>query len=138
MNKYKLNFNHLGLAVKDKSDAILFLKNLGYNIQDEIFESEQNVNIIMCTSEKMPNVEIIYGADNDKKSPLKSILKEKQELIYHMCYETGNIKESLDLIEKDNIRVICISQPKKSIIFKEKFISFYYIKGFGLIEIIHS
>jgi len=42
----------------------------------------------------------------------------------------------LQKLKKDSIKSICVSNPKPAILFKGANVSFYYIIGFGLIEII--
>ncbi len=134
MNKYDLKFNHLGLAVKNKPKAINFLLGLGYNINSEIYDPLQKVMLTMCTNKEHPNVELICSAEEN--GPLDIILKTREAQIYHMCYSTENLKKVLNKFSLNNIRVICISSPKKAVLFGDNEVSFYYIGGFGLVEIL--
>ncbi|MBI4373556.1 MAG: VOC family protein [Deltaproteobacteria bacterium] len=135
-NRYQLTFHHLGLAVNDRPKALHFLKGLGYAIGDEIFDPLQNVNLTMCRSQTMPDVEVV--SQSDGPSPLDNILKQNKDLIYHCCYSTPDLKATLVNIEQDQNKFICISPPKPAVLFSGKLVSFYLIKGFGIIEILED
>lgn len=136
MEKYGLRFHHIGLALKNPEKAVHFLKGLGYTIGETIYDQHQNANLIMCTGKTMPTIEIIFS--NGKSGPLNSILATRDEMIYHLCYTSNDIEESLKQLKDDSNRVICVSPAKPAILFNNELVSFYMIKGFGLIEIIES
>jgi len=131
-----LKFHHLGFATKNNEKALLFISSLEYKICKKAYDSIQNVNLIFCKHKSMPNIEIIYPAKTE--GPLKSILKNRSELIYHQCYTTTNLARSLDAIKKNGIRIITISKPVNAILFDNRKVSFYYVGGFGLIEILET
>lgn len=135
MDKYGLKFHHLGLATRKSEKAVNFLKGLGYSISNSLFDPAQNVNLIMCKHPAMPDVEIIYPA----QSPgfLDTVLKYSSESFYHLCYTSDNLSDSLEKINTEN-RVITISERKPAILFSDKFVSFYVIAGFGIIEILEG
>lgn len=135
-NRYHLAFHHLGLAVSNQAKALNFLRGLGYSIGEEIFDPEQNVNLVMCRSQTMPDVEVV--SPSDRPSPLDNILEKNKDLIYHCCYVTPDLKTALMNIEQDQNKFICISPPKPAILFSGKLVSFYLIRGFGIIEIIED
>jgi len=134
MNKYELTFHHLGLAVKHPEKAISLLEGLGYDIGPTVKDNLQNVNLVLCTSQSMPSIEVI--SETETAGPLASILSLKSSMIYHVCYETESLANSLDAIKRDNHRVIPISQPKPAVLFSGRHVSFYHIDGFGMIEIL--
>lgn len=136
MNKYGLTFNHLGLAVSNQAKALNFLKGLGYHIGDEVFDPEQNVNLVLCRSQTMPDVEVV--SQSKQPSPLDNILKKNRDLIYHACYTTDNLKDTLSSVEQDQNKFICILPPKPAILFSGKLVSFYLVNGFGIIEIMEN
>lgn len=135
MNKYGLEFHHFGLAVTKPDKAIPFLKGLNYSIGEHIYDNLQNVNLVFCTHDLMPDVEIIYRADS--AGPLDNLLKKNTEIIYHLCYSCSDLKSSLKGIQLEH-RFITISEPKPAILFKNKMVSFYKILGFGMIEIVEE
>jgi methylmalonyl-CoA/ethylmalonyl-CoA epimerase len=134
-NIFNLRFHHFGLAVKKTEKAISFLGNLGYSMGEKIYDELQNVNLIMCSHKDMPDVEIIYPAKYP--GPLEKILRDSPEIIYHLCYVCDRLEYSLAQIRKLH-RVIEVSHPKPAILFDGKNVSFYYIQGFGIIEIIED
>jgi len=134
MNNYGLNFHHLGLAVKQHEKTVKFLNNFGYNVGDIIYDEKQNVNLIWCENLSQPNIEIIFPSHS--KGPLDNYFRFKNELIYHICYTTHNLINSIELIKKSGNRIITVAPPKQAILFNNNKVSFYNIVGFGLIEIL--
>lgn len=135
MDKYGLKFHHLGLATKKCEKAVSFLTGLGYSVSESVFDSIQNVNLIMCTHPSMPDIEIIYPAKTS--GDLDIVLKDNSESFYHICYTCKNLSDSLERIRAEN-RVITISERKPATLFSNKFVSFYIVAGFGIIEILEE
>jgi len=135
MNKYGLTFHHLGLATFNSNKTIEFVSGLGYSIGETIYDQNQKIDLTLCTSQKMPDIEIVAKKDNN--GPLEAILKKDVEHIYHTCYETTNLEQSLDAIKTNN-RVILVTKPTIAQLFLPKYVSFYLINGFGLIELLSS
>lgn len=138
MNKYNLDFHHLGLAVMTPGKAETFLRDLGYSINKPVYDPLQNINLIWCESEIMPSVELIYSSSDDSVNPLRNILKNTTEMIYHTCYETEDAGEAIASMKSNSIRVIGISKPKPAILFEGRKVSFYKVDGFGVIEILEK
>ena len=128
-----IKFHHFGLALRDFEVALRFYRNLNYDISKPIVDKIQNVELIMCTSKTSPSVELIKPVN--KKSPINNYLSKNNEIIYHTCYEIKNYEEGIEKLFSKN-RAICISKPKPAILFGYRFVSFYYIKGVGIIEIL--
>ena len=130
-----LEFHHFGLAVKDPHKAISFLALIGYEIGDSVYDPKQKAILQLCVSDKMPAVELVYAKKTDN-SPLKSILKTNDELCYHYCYSTENIENTVQILKQHSLKAICISKPKPAILFNNRNVAFYYIRGFGIIELL--
>ncbi len=128
----KIKFHHFGLALNNFTEALKFYSNLGYNCSNTIVDNIQNVELIMCTSNYFPSVELIKPIND--QSPIINYLNKNNELIYHVCYEITEM-EILKTLFAGN-RAICISKPKTAILFNNRLVSFYYIKNIGLIEIL--
>jgi Glyoxalase/Bleomycin resistance protein/Dioxygenase superfamily len=135
INKFGLDFHHFGLAVAKPEKAVLFLKDLHYNVGDSIYDDLQNVNLIMCNHENMPNVELIYPAN--KPGPLDIWLKDNSEIIYHLCYSCTDLELTLKQLRLKH-RVMTVSAPKPAILFSGERVSFYKVQGFGIIEILEN
>ena len=137
MNAFGLAFHHLGLATKTPALAAGFLKGLGYRIGPEMFDPQQNVNLMMCEHTTMPAVEIISPAGG--KGPVSGLLATHSSgLIYHSCFTTDDLKASLQKLENAGLRILCVAPPKPALLFEERAVSFYQINGFGLIEILET
>jgi Glyoxalase/Bleomycin resistance protein/Dioxygenase superfamily len=134
-NQFVLEFHHFGLAVRKSDKAIAFLANLNYSIGNSIYDELQNVNLIMCCHQIMPDVELIYPSESP--GPLDGWLKEQSEIIYHLCYTCLDLEFTLTQLRAKH-RVMTISAPKPAILFGDRKVSFYKVQGFGIIEILEN
>ena len=134
MNTYNLTFHHLGLAVASPHKAKGFLQGLGYQIGEECYDELQQVNLIMCNHQEMPDVEIIFPGQTP--GPIDRILALRDAGIYHMCYTTPSLAITLADIKQAGNRLLCISPPTPAVLFGGQRVSFYMVTGFGLIEIL--
>ena len=127
-------FHHYGLAVKEFNNAVIFYENIGYSTTKIIYDKQQKVNLIYCTKYKNPSIELIKPTSKD--SPVTNFLKMSNEMIYHTCYEITKKTDINRLFSKT--RTICVSEPKPAILFNNLLVSFYYVQGVGVIEILHN
>jgi methylmalonyl-CoA/ethylmalonyl-CoA epimerase len=134
MLRYQLTFDHLGLATKSPAKAIAFLQGLGYATLAPVHDPLQQVNLVLCSHAAMPSVEVIYP--DASAGPLESVLATNNEAFYHLCYRSPDVTASLAAISADGHRVLTVSAPKPAILFDGRQVSFYMVRGFGLIEII--
>lgn len=128
-------FHHIGIAVKDFKASVRFYTGLGYEASEPVMDKYQNVELVMLKSDTFPNIELIKPVDEN--SPVNNYLKNYNETIYHFCYETNDLKETLDILSKD-YRVLCISKPKPAVLFDGSKVSFYYIKDVGIVEFLEK
>jgi len=133
---FGLGFHHLGLAVRKPDSATDFLYRLGYRIGKVVLDVEQNVNLVRCAHSVMPSIELVYPTDTS--GPVSELLERAGESVYHTCYETSDVKASVDAIETAGHRVVCVRTAKPAILFGGREVSFYYVGGFGLIELLSS
>jgi hypothetical protein len=138
INPSGLRFHHLGLAVRRPRDAARFLAGLGYDMDEPVFDPEQNVNLILCRHRgAMPTVEIIYPAEG--KSPIDALVNARPDgIVYHMCYLTDDLSATLAWMEQNGVRAICKVPPTPAVLFGGCPVSFYDIVGMGLCEIIET
>ena len=129
---YKVaDFHHFGLAVKEFERPIRFYNTIGYNCSAPIRDDLRGVELVMCTSEHLPNIELIRPIDD--QSPIKNYLKNSNEVIYHTCFEVESVEKTLEII-KNKSRVILVSKPTPAVLFDNRCVSFYYIQNVGLFE----
>ncbi|MDX9943116.1 MAG: VOC family protein [Bacteroidales bacterium] len=128
-----MEFHHFGLAVFDFEPAAGFFKRLGYRIGFPVADPLQNVELVMCTSDNQPGVELIKALNEE--SPVWPFLRKNNEMIYHACYRVKNIQQAMQE-QFNGLRVITISPPKPAIMFLGGTVAFYFVKGIGLIELL--
>lgn len=136
MDQFGLTFHHMGLALRKEDEALKFLSGLGYDLGNKVYDPEQKVFLRLCTKETQPAVELV--TKGDEESPLDNILKKYSWLVYHTCYETKDLDASLQSMEKYGIRALPVAPRKPAVLFGGRYVSFYTIMGFGLIEILES
>jgi hypothetical protein len=130
----QLKFHHFGLALKSDADALLFLEALEYTISDLVYDPHQNVNLRLCEHPSQPDIEIVLPGDGP--GPLTPILRRYEGLIYHTCYESADPAAYLQALDELGIDYAEVAPPKPAILLGGRLVSFYQIKGFGLIELI--
>jgi hypothetical protein len=126
-------FHHMGLAVKDDSAALILLGALGYTWGERVFDPRQNVNLRLCTAPGRPSVEIVQpGAEGP--SPVDGMISSYNAMIYHTCYETGDLTATLTEMKRLGLRFVRISPPTPAVLFGGRRVSFYKVQGVGIIE----
>jgi methylmalonyl-CoA/ethylmalonyl-CoA epimerase len=136
MQNFGLTFHHFGLATRTPDKAVAFLRGLGYEIGETIYDPLQKVNLIMCPSESMPSVEVIFPSD--EPGPLAAILADRNESFYHMCYRSRDRLASVNALKHAGHRVVQVAAPQPAILFENKHVSFHLVRGFGMIEILED
>lgn len=132
MNKFGLEFHHIGLATDNFELTLKILKKLGYKTKSIKFNKNYNVKNAICISKTHPTIEIV--SKKSGKSVIDNILKKNKQLVYHICYICDNFKECYKKFKKNNIEIIKISKSYISP-FEKVDSSFFYINGIGIIEI---
>ncbi len=132
----QLSFHHFGLAVSKPESALALLQAMGYVCGEVLREPIQNVNLILCTHAGAPDVEIIFPTETP--GPVDAILAKSRERIYHLCYETEEPEGVVAAIEAQGLRVLCVSPPQPALLFRNRKVSFHYVEGFGLIELLEK
>jgi hypothetical protein len=136
MNRFGLDFHHLGLAVAQPDRAFDLLTGLGYRIGPSVFDPVQMVRLALCRHPQMPDVEIV--TPSHAASPIDRLLRRNGSLIYHVCYRTASISATLAALDHDGFNVISVSEPKPAILFGGRDVAFYSVDGFGLVELLQD
>lgn len=134
MDHFGLRFHHIGLATASPDVSLKFLHGLGYVHGASILDPEQNVRLVLCTHAQMPSMELV--SPTDTPGPLAGILESGSEVFYHVCYETDDIMKSLASFKAAGHRVVCVAPRKPAVLFGGRHVSFYRVRGFGLIELL--
>lgn len=133
MDSSVLAFHHLGLAVRHPVRALTWLRLLGYEIGPTVRDDLQRVNLALCTSSTMPAVEVV--SKTEEPGPLDKILDRNESQMYHLCYEVDNLESALAAIGGAR-RPYCVVPQTPAILFGGRLVSFYYLDGFGLVEML--
>ena len=136
MQRFGLTFDHFGLATRDAKPTLAFLRGLGYRTPEAVHDLLQHVNLVLCEHPSMPTVEVIFAAD--ESGPLDAILAQQPQSIYHLCYRSRELTTTLEAIKAAGHRTMVVSSPKPAVLFDQRRVSFYMVRGFGLIEIIEE
>ena len=141
MEKFGLKFHHIGLAAFKPEASAAFLAGMGYAVGETVFDPVQNVNLIMCAGGGgMPDIEIISPPGNGRPSPVDAIVEacKTRGTLYHLCYETASVEETLAAIQDGGHKVFPVAEPAPATLFGGKKAGFDLIKGFGMIELLED
>jgi catechol 2,3-dioxygenase-like lactoylglutathione lyase family enzyme len=133
-----LRFHHLGLAVPDPEPAARFLRAQGYTASATVFDPMQAANLALWSHPAAPAVELICPATAGQGAVASILAVRPEGLVYHLCYTTRDLDDSLERIERAGLRPFEVRPPKPAVLFGGAPVCFYLILGFGLIEIIEG
>ncbi len=133
-SRYGLVFHHFGLAARAVEEVRIFLSGLGYRIGPLVVDPEQSVRVAMCAGDGLPAIELVLPSGAE--GPLAGILKNRESLLYHACFATKDAEASLAAIARDGLQTILVSPAKPAVLFGGRPVSFHYVSGFGLIELL--
>lgn len=136
MTGHGLSFDHFGLATRDPERTLSVLRGLGYDAPPAIHDPLQGVNLVLCKHPAMPAVEVIYSDGND--GPLDAMLAQQPQSVYHLCFRSNDLTATLKSLKAEGQRVVTVSPPKPAVLFGGREVSFYMVRGFGLIEILEG
>lgn len=137
MNSFGLAFHHLGLAVRKPQSALTFVRGLGYSAGPQVFDAEQNVNLILCVHATQPAIEII--SPGGSVGPVDRLVgRYMNGIVYHPCFHSRDIGASLTSLGDAGLRPVCIVPPKPAALFGGARVAFYDVPGIGLVELIEE
>lgn len=126
-----MKFHHIGIATKDISKTLLYIKSVYddiENITDIIYDELQQANLCMVTLQDGTNIELVSG------SQVSTYVKKRIQL-YHTCWEVDNINKCIE--KHVNAGSILISAPKVAILFNNRKVAFLYSE-LGLMELLEK
>jgi hypothetical protein len=136
MEGFGLTFDHLGLATSEADRTLAFLRDLGYSTPSPVHDPLQKVQLVLCRHPSMPVIEVVF--DSDREGPLEAILARQPQAIYHMCFRSKDLSATLLALKRAGHRAVTVVQPKPAPLFGGLPVSFYFVRHFGLIEIIED
>jgi len=123
-------FHHLGVATDSIEQTILFIEQ-NFNIikkTDIIFDTLQDANLCMLTTEEGTNIELVSG------KTVQRFIK-KQQFLYHTCWEVEDIEKSINSLYDSG--ALLISPAKEAILFNNRKVAFMH-SALGIIELLEK
>lgn len=136
MSTTRLTFHHLGMAVLRPEKAHNSLRTLGYQIGKEVYDDEQKVYVQMCSSAAFPAIELVHSESDD--GPIAVFTELQDETIYHICFETDSIDDTVNEWRAAGIRMIRIKAKTPAPLFERRNVAFYQVEGMGVVELLES
>lgn len=136
MEQFGLRFHHIGMAVRSTEKVSQFLRALGYQLGEPVYDPLQKVNLAMCRHVSMPEIEMVWPGSG--QSPVDNLLKRQDSAMYHFCYVAAEPEASLAAMEAAGMEVLAVAPPHPAVLFGGSEVSFYSVSGVGLIELIHG
>lgn len=118
-----VEFDHVGLAVRSMPADLE---------KQKIFDPLQHVNVAFININGL-RVELVEPVG--ERSPVVNLLKKNQSL-YHLCFRTRNIPESLEKAKENGFH--CIAKPVEAVAFGNKNIVWLYSRQYGLVELVEN
>ena len=130
-------FHHFGLATRNMAQSAAFLTAGGYRIGEWVFDPEQSVTLAFAEHPSMPSVELIAAKDG-VPSPVDNLLKSAAAAVYHLGYGCVSLETAVEELKTGGFRAMRVSPPKPAILFGGARVAFYFIREFGLVELIEE
>ncbi len=129
-----MKVHHIGYAVKNLDEAFNIFKLLGFEKENEkVIDDKRNVKILFIHNREY-RIELIESLGEN--SPIRNILKKSGSTPYHLCYESENILEDIELLKNNNF--ILISELSESRAINDKKVCFLYNKQIEIIELVEK
>jgi methylmalonyl-CoA/ethylmalonyl-CoA epimerase len=101
--------DHIGIAVRDLSDATKRYSDIGFQIKDQEEVPTEKVKVAFITIGES-HIELLQPTDSE--SPIAKFIKKRGEGIHHIAIEVENIEERLSMLKHNGVRLID-EKPRK-------------------------
>lgn len=95
--------DHIGIAVNSLDDALRFYETLGVKASSREEVQSQKVKVAFIKF-GASNVELLEPTSEE--SPIAKFLEKKGEGIHHICYEVDNLKEALETMKTNGVKLL--------------------------------
>jgi len=127
-------FHHIGIATANIERTAVFYLEAGYTQTPVIYDPIQQVNICFLSRNSAPLIELV--SPFTEASPVTEIIRKSGVTPYHICYEVGDIYDSILKLKKK--RFLPLFNPIPAAALENRLICFLYNMDFGLIELLQS
>ncbi|WP_276929320.1 VOC family protein [Herbinix luporum] len=127
-----MKIHHIGYLVEDINTATEEFQELGYTLKNQvIYDNTRKIYISFLTN----NNYLIELIQPTEESPgLSKMLKKNGSMPYHICYETDNLENSIQSLQKKGYFLIqpCAIAPALN----NKKVAFLMNTSVGIIELV--
>ncbi|MFA7098187.1 MAG: VOC family protein [Gammaproteobacteria bacterium] len=130
----KMKIHHIAIATKNIGKSCETYMRLGYSVGNIVDDIQRDVRICFIT---LGHVRFELVQPLSIASPVSKILeKTGHNSIYHVCYETDKINDSIEDLAK--LGFMAISKMESAPAIDEKRVVFLFHKTLGLIELVEN
>lgn len=136
-----MTLHHLGYAVRSIEQSRLAFEALGYKPTTNIFaDTSRNCNIQfleISNGEKsgFPSIELIATLDPNLPSPVTTLVKKAQSVLYHPCFVATDITTEILKLTENGYRLLHDTAPAPAI-GETAVVAFLHEPNVGLIELV--
>tara|TARA_A100001011_G_scaffold396384_1_gene494089 strand:+ start:442 stop:846 length:405 start_codon:yes stop_codon:yes gene_type:complete len=99
-----IGIEHIAIAVDNFKESRSFFKDI---LGVEISSSEKNTEQGVITNiYNFKNSKVEYIKPLEKKSKISKFLEKRGPGLHHICFHVRNIKDSIDYLKENNIKLI--------------------------------
>ena len=93
---------HVAIAVNDMADSMKMLENIfGFEL-----ELEEKIGSTSLAMYPIGETYIELLESDDPKSKINGLVSEKQQSLYHLCFEVDDIEEALDELREKGVKLL--------------------------------
>jgi methylmalonyl-CoA/ethylmalonyl-CoA epimerase len=129
-----MKIHHFGFLTLNIDNSIKYLEKLGYELEKRLVDDERIVELALLRAESGEVLELIMPLQSE--SVVSKISKKLNNTIYHICYLTTDIEDSINQLEQNGF--FLIDKPKPAILFDNRKVAFLQSKYAGMIELLEE
>ena len=127
-----MKIHHFGYLTTSIENSVKQFSRLGYITFDKLYlDQTRGIKIQFIRSSSGELLELIEPYS--ETSVVKGIMSSSKNKIYHICYYTADIEQSVDCLEEQGFMLI--SSPQPSIALNNSNVAFLLSKHAGMIEL---
>jgi methylmalonyl-CoA/ethylmalonyl-CoA epimerase len=127
-----IRVHHYGLATNDLERSIETLRSLGYDVREITLDPIQHVRVAFASRPQEAMIELI--SDVDGNGPTRRIISKTGNGLYHVCYEVGNLEETIRKLRDDGF--LLRHAPVPAVACDNRRIAWMYNRSIGLVELL--
>ncbi len=103
----KKKLDHIGVAVRNIEDTILFYENvLGAHLIDRYVSEAKGVESEVAIMEVDGNRTELLAPTNNKTSPIARFIRQKGKGVHHIAYQVDDLDKALEELNDKGIRTL--------------------------------